>query len=329
MGALQDLGNKEFSITQKEGDKGVLFHHRRRVYDGQFVLLVNTSIDSPCSGSLGADASGIRRWDLHTGEVSAYLYFRKGDLLAGNTDYPVIAYFTLPPSGSLLLFLSNKQDSPVVLEPLGRGGPGSPVGEMTVRRVTPNVLTLDFVEDSVRRAFGLLFREMAEVVHLEEGVFANYSFQSWREISEMRADEKQPHDDWICAVNFEIQIPRVVRLLIFDRVPKQRFHLNRRGVLARDGHCCQYCGRRFPSHQLSLDHVIPRSHGGPTTWENVVCACLKCNTKKGGRTPKEARMKLVCRPLKPKRNPILLQKLNNPKYQIWRTWIDGAPLPAV
>lgn len=182
---------------------------------------------------------------------------------------------------------------------------------------------------TARRAFGLLFRELAEVVHLEEGVFANYNFQSWREISEMRADEKQPHEDWIRAVNFEIQIPRVVRLLIFDRVPKQRFHLNRRGVLARDGHCCQYCGGRFPSYQLSLDHVIPRSLGGPTTWENVVCACLKCNTKKGGRTPKEARMKLVQRPLKPKRNPILLQKLDNPKYQIWRTWIDGAPLPAV
>jgi len=182
---------------------------------------------------------------------------------------------------------------------------------------------------TVRRAFGLLFRELAEVVHLEEGAFANYSFQSWREISELRADEKRPHDDWIRAVNFEIQIPRVIRLLIYDRVPKQRFHLNRRGVLARDGHCCQYCGGRFPAHQLSLDHVIPRSLGGPTTWENVVCACMKCNTKKGGRTPKEARMTLVGRPYKPKRNPILLQKLDNPKYQSWRTWLDGAALPVM
>jgi 5-methylcytosine-specific restriction endonuclease McrA len=176
---------------------------------------------------------------------------------------------------------------------------------------------------NVRRAFGLLFRELAEVIHLEEGLFANYNFQSWREVSGLRADSKQPYDDWIRAVNFEIQVPRVIRLLGFDRLPKQNLHLNRRTVLARDGHVCQYCGGHFPSHQLSLDHVVPRSLGGRTTWENVVCACLICNIKKGGRTPKEARMRLVRRPTKPKRNPVLLLKLTNPKYESWKTWLDG------
>ena len=138
---------------------------------------------------------------------------------------------------------------------------------------------------NVRRAFGLLCRELAEVIHLEEGTFATYSFESWREMSELRADLKQPHDDWIRAVNFEIQVPRVIRLLRFDRLPKQKLHLNRRNVLARDGHVCQYCGRHFPTHLLSIDHVVPRSRGGETTWENVVCACLACNVKKGGRSP--------------------------------------------
>ena len=176
---------------------------------------------------------------------------------------------------------------------------------------------------NVRRAFGLLFRDLAEVIHLEEGKFANHDFHSWREVSESRADLKQPHDDWIRSVNFEIQAPRVIRLLSFDRVPKQKLHLNRRSVLARDDNCCQYCGRRLPTHQLSLDHVIPRSRGGATVWENVVCACLKCNIKKGGRTPKEAKMKLVSRPVKPKRNPILILKLSNPKYESWRIWLDG------
>ena len=137
---------------------------------------------------------------------------------------------------------------------------------------------------NVRRAFGLLCRELAEVIHLEEGAFAAYSFESWREMSELRADLKQPHDDWIRAVNFEIQVPRVIRLLRFDRLPKQKLHLNRRNVLARDGHLCQYCGRHFPAHLLSIDHVVPRSRGGETTWENVVCACLTCNVKKGGRS---------------------------------------------
>ncbi len=198
-----------------------------------------------------------------------------------------------------------------------------PNGALSSSVLVLNRLYLAIHIVNVRRAFCLLFRELAEVVHLEEGQFANYSFQSWREISELRADYKQPHEDWIHGVGFEIQVPRVIRLLCFDRLPKQQLHLNRRNILARDEHTCQYCGRHHPTHQLSLDHVIPRSLGGETTWENVVCACLSCNIRKGGRTPHEARMKLVRRPFRPHRNPLLALKLNNPKYESWRTWLDG------
>jgi 5-methylcytosine-specific restriction endonuclease McrA len=176
---------------------------------------------------------------------------------------------------------------------------------------------------NVRRAFALLCRELAEVISLEQGQFASYSFDSWREMSELRAECKESDDDWIRAVHFEILVPRVIRLLRFDRLPKQKLHLNRRNVLARDDHICQYCGRHFAVHLLSIDHIIPRSRGGETTWENVVCACLNCNVKKGGRTPREARMKLIRSPIRPKRNPLLLLKLNNPKYESWRTWMDG------
>lgn len=175
----------------------------------------------------------------------------------------------------------------------------------------------------VRRAVGLLYCDLAEVIHFEEGQFANYNFQSWREVSELRADFKQPHDDWIRSVNFEIQVPRVIRLLTFDRLPKQQLHLSRRNILARDSNVCQYCGSHFPAHQLSLDHVIPRSRGGKTSWENVVCACLSCNIRKGGRTPHEAKMTLVRRPAKPQRNPLLILRLSNPKYESWRTWLEG------
>ena len=177
---------------------------------------------------------------------------------------------------------------------------------------------------NVRRAFGLLYCELAEVINLEDGKFGTYSFQSWREMSELRAEAKQSHEDWIRSVNFEIQVPRVIRLLRFDRLPRQKLHLNRRNVLARDGHVCQYCGRHFPTNQLSIDHVLPRSRNGATTWENVVCACLTCNVKKGGRTPREARMKLIRAPIRPKRNPQLLLKLGNPKYEDWRLWLDNA-----
>ena len=175
-----------------------------------------------------------------------------------------------------------------------------------------------------RRAFGLLYRDIAEVIHLEEGKFANYDFESWREISELRAESKRPNEDWIRAVNFEIQVPRVIRLLSYERLPKRSLPLNRQTILARDGHRCQYCGRRHPASQLSVDHVRPRSLGGRTTWDNVVCACLACNVKKGGRTPKEAHMRLVRKPVRPKYSPLLALKLRNPKYESWRTWLDRA-----
>ena len=111
---------------------------------------------------------------------------------------------------------------------------------------------------NVRRAFGLLCRELAEVIHFDEGQFANYDFDSWREISELRATFKEPHEDWISSVNFEIQVPRVIRLLTFDRVPKQTIRFNRRNIFARDGNRCQYCGKSFPTSELSLDHVVPQ-----------------------------------------------------------------------
>jgi 5-methylcytosine-specific restriction endonuclease McrA len=177
---------------------------------------------------------------------------------------------------------------------------------------------------NVRRAFGLLLRELAEVIHFQEGAYANYSFNSWREVSEIKAAFKEPHEDWVRAVNFEIQVPRVIRLLEFDRLPKQAVRFNRRNIFARDGNRCQYCGKNFPTSELSLDHVMPRSRNGPTTWENVVCACVACNVRKGGRTPHEAHMKLIRLPVRPKRSPLLAVKLGNPKYESWKTFLDNA-----
>lgn len=174
---------------------------------------------------------------------------------------------------------------------------------------------------NARRALSLLFRDYAEVIHIESGQYANYDFESWRAMSELRSLDKQDEEDWIRAVNFEMQIPRVIRLLIFDRVPQMTLRFNRRNLFARDGHKCQYCGESLPSHQMSLDHVMPRSRGGETSWENIVCSCVSCNTRKGGRTPHEARMKLISQPKKPKHNPLLSAKLRQPKYAIWKTFL--------
>lgn len=177
---------------------------------------------------------------------------------------------------------------------------------------------------NVRRAFALLFRDLAEVLDIEEDQYANYDFGTWLEVSELRSGTKSPIDDWVRAVSFEVQIPRVIRLLRYDRIPRHSLRFNRRNLFARDNHSCQYCGGRFPTQQLSIDHVIPRSRGGETTWENVVCCCLDCNTRKGGRTPKEARMALRCVPRKPRHSPLLVGKLNDPRYASWRAFFDNA-----
>ncbi len=179
---------------------------------------------------------------------------------------------------------------------------------------------------NVRRAFALLFRDLAEVVHVEDGQYANYNFDSWREVSELRAsfNQREVDEDWVRAVNFEIQVPRIIRLLSYDRLPKQQVRFNRRNIFARDSNRCQYCGRRFPTSELSLDHIMPRSRGGATSWENVVCSCVRCNVRKGGRTPQEARMKLIKPAVKPKRSPMLSIKLGNPKYESWKAFLNDA-----
>ena len=176
----------------------------------------------------------------------------------------------------------------------------------------------------VRRAFCLLFKELAEVVTLDDGRYLSHDFQSWREVSEARARFKDPDDDFIRTIHFEIQVPRVIRLLTYDRLPRTKVKFNRRNIFARDGNRCQYCGKRFPTGELSLDHVMPRSRGGGTDWENIVCACVRCNVRKGGRTPAEAGMRLTKQPVRPKTSPTLGLKLANRKYQSWKTFLDDA-----
>ena len=179
---------------------------------------------------------------------------------------------------------------------------------------------------NLRRAICLLFRDLAEVIHFESGRYLNYDFVSWQEISELKMafEEHEPDDDWLQSVNFAIQVPRVIRLFSYDKVPKPGLRFNRRNVFARDGNCCQYCGKTFPTSELNLDHVTPRSRGGQMSWQNIVCSCVDCNARKGGRTPKEAGMTLIRPPGKPKQNPLLHGKLRNPKYQSWKTFLSNA-----
>jgi 5-methylcytosine-specific restriction endonuclease McrA len=179
---------------------------------------------------------------------------------------------------------------------------------------------------SARRAFALLCKNAAEVVH----VFGNdrydsFDFHSWREVSQYRElfEDGDAHD-WVHTVSFEIRVPRVVRLLGYDRLPQQRVKFNRRNLFARDENRCQYCGKRFPTTELSIDHVVPKSRGGPTTWGNVVCACTSCNKRKGGTSAREAGMILIRRAVAPKRCPVMRLKLKSEKYRSWKAFLSHA-----
>src|SRR5262245_58049745 len=165
---------------------------------------------------------------------------------------------------------------------------------------------------TVRRAFCLLCKDLAEVVSLEEGQFVSYNFETWREVSVYRAQNfRQEDDDWVRTFNSQIQVPRVIRLFAYEKLPKHTVKFNRRNIFARDNNQCQYCGKKYATSELSLDHVVPRSQGGASTWENVVCACVSCNVRKGGRTPKQAHLSLIRKPEKPKRSPLLNLKLTH------------------
>ncbi|MCA9222412.1 MAG: HNH endonuclease, partial [Planctomycetales bacterium] len=133
---------------------------------------------------------------------------------------------------------------------------------------------------NVRRAFTLLFKELAEVIHVEDGKYASYDFTEWCDLSQLAREFEPQQHDWIRTVRFDIAVPRIIRLAFYDRLPRQEVKFNRRNLFARDSNRCQYCGNKFPTSELSLDHVVPRSQGGGATWENIVCACVKCNIRK-------------------------------------------------
>jgi 5-methylcytosine-specific restriction endonuclease McrA len=184
---------------------------------------------------------------------------------------------------------------------------------------------------SARRAFSLICREIAEVIHVENGKYLSYDFESWAELSQLQKSFEPDQGvggvgahDWVHTVRFDIAVPRIIRLLGYDRLPAQIVKLNRRNLFARDRNQCQYCGRHFPTNELSIDHVLPRAQGGGDSWENLVCACIKCNARKGGRTPDQAHMKMMRLPIKPKRNPLISIRLGQDRYHTWKAFLDDA-----
>lgn len=177
---------------------------------------------------------------------------------------------------------------------------------------------------SARRAFVMLCKNVAEVIAVENGQYLNYDFATWTELAELQKQFEPTAYAWVRTPRIEIAVPKVIRLLGYDRMPRQEVKLNRRNIYARDHNTCQYCGCKFSTKELTIDHVVPRVQGGEHTWDNLVCACVKCNSRKGGRTPAQAHMKLVKHPVKPKRSPVVSLRLGQDKYSTWRAFLNDA-----
>jgi 5-methylcytosine-specific restriction endonuclease McrA len=171
-----------------------------------------------------------------------------------------------------------------------------------------------------RRALTLLFQGQAQVVvGGEDGAFRTFNFEEWRDVS-----ENAPHEESVHAISFRIRVPRIILLMVYDRLPKKEVKFTRHNIFERDKNTCQYCGGIFDRKDLNLDHVIPRDRSGPTTWENIVCSCIGCNTLKANRTPQEAGLHLVRKPKRPKWRPFVQVNISLHRHDSWRHFIDLA-----
>lgn len=167
---------------------------------------------------------------------------------------------------------------------------------------------------SVRRAFSLLYRETASAVNEH---YETFDFDSWSE----RGGPVNGGGDYIRTLTSAVPVPRVIVLRYFDRVPSRHVRFSRANIFSRDTLTCQYCLSMPPRSQLNLDHVIPRAQGGKTTWENVVCCCIPCNRRKGGRTPEQAGVKLRRPPRRPRWSPLLSVMPHGVRYREWRPFL--------
>jgi len=166
---------------------------------------------------------------------------------------------------------------------------------------------------SARRAFALLYQGIAQAVNEE---YRTFDFEAWSQLAVARDVES------VGTPGGRIRVPRVIVLLGFDRLPRRHVRFSRINIMTRDRFQCQYCGWRPVRAELNLDHVVPRSLGGRTTWENVVTSCVECNRTKGGRTPVQAGMELIRKPLRPRWTPLAHLMLTGARYEEWRPFLN-------
>lgn len=177
-----------------------------------------------------------------------------------------------------------------------------------------NRLYLPIHVTSVRRAFSLLYQGSASAVNEN---YETFDFDGWS----ARGPLPDGSGDFVRTLKGPIPVPRVIVLRYFDRVPRRHVRFSRANIFSRDINTCQYCDDMPPRSQLNLDHVVPRTQGGKTTWENVVCCCIPCNRRKGGRTPEQAGVRLRRIPRRPRWSPLMNVIPHGVRYREWRPFL--------
>lgn len=170
-----------------------------------------------------------------------------------------------------------------------------------------------------RKAVSMVYQGHAEVV---DGEMATHDFDSWTELSSLMAAAPS---GFAHAVSLRIAVPEVIRLTRYDRLPRREAAFTRHNIYEHYRYRCCYCGGRFGTRELNLDHVLPKSRGGLTNWDNIVTACLPCNGRKANRLPKEAGMRLLVRPSPPKWGGVRsVAACRIPMRESWQKLIDVA-----
>lgn len=150
---------------------------------------------------------------------------------------------------------------------------------------------------SVREALSMLFTGTAKAIRPD--TYEVHAFDSWAALA---VEQGEP---CVRTVALHIKVPEVIVLTGYNGMPNPRPAFSRRNLYRRDANTCQYCGRRPGTAELTIDHVIPRSRGGVSSWTNCVLACVSCNGRKGSRLISEARMRLLHPPAEPSWTPIM------------------------
>ena len=127
----------------------------------------------------------------------------------------------------------------------------------------------------IERAFSLLSLDHAQVIYAEDGSFRVFDAGTWFE--HCKDLDSQPGNRVVRTINQQVLVPSVLLLRSYDRMLMQEMKFNRQNLLERDDYKCQYCGKKLPTKELNMDHVVPRDRGGGTSWENVVISCIRCN----------------------------------------------------